>query len=304
MTINRTMQIVLASAGLCCLFLLPACTTATDIGTRVGQAAGVLDARQAEGIRRTAERTERSFEDFTPEQEYFLGRSVAAQVLDRYPVYDDEQTNGYISLIGQSLAVFSDRPDIFAGYSFQILDSEELNAFATPGGHVFVTLGMLRLARNEDEVAAILAHEIAHITEAHGLQSIRTARITGALTSAAITGVYLTGSREVAELTDIFSDSIDDMSRTLFTSGYSRTSEREADRIAVTILRRAGYSPHALVTLLQHMGEHWNPQGRGYARTHPSPLDRMQDVQDVLDDEDPRIPEQRIARFQHYLGGL
>ncbi len=290
--------------GISVSLLVAACGTVASIGATVGEATGMIDSRQAESIRRTGEQVERSFEDFTPEQEYYIGRSVGATVLDRYPTYDNEDANEYVATIGEILALSSQRPGVYAGYSFQILDDEEINAFATPGGHIFITRGMMQLARNEDELAAVLAHEIGHIQERHGLQSIRTSRITSALTSTAITGVYLAGSEEIAELTDIFSDSIDDVTQTLFTRGYSRASEEEADTAAVEILRKAGYSPRALLTFLEQMDADWESDGPGFMQTHPSPADRMEVVEEALRDDDVDVDERRTARFEQIIGSL
>lgn len=281
-----------------------ACSTVANIGAGIGQATGAIDERQAASIRRTGERAEASFEDFTPEQEYFIGRSVAATVLESYPEYENEEVNEYVDLVGQTLALFSDRPSIFGGYSFQLLDDEEINAFATPGGHIFISVGMVRLAENEDQLAAVLAHEIQHVVESHGLQAIRTSRVTGALTSAALTGVQLATSEDVAELTEIFEDSIDDITQTLFTAGYSRGAEREADLGAVAIMRRAGYAPGALYDFLGHLDSQWEQDGPGLAQTHPSPQDRMEDVREALEDDDPGVDPRRTERFQQILGNL
>ncbi|MCF7929703.1 MAG: M48 family metalloprotease [Spirochaetales bacterium] len=284
--------------------IVSSCGTLASIGAGIGEATGAIDSRQADSIRETGSRVERSFEDFTPEQEYYIGRSVGARVLERYPEYDKQEANKYVATIGNVLVLSSERPSLYAGYSFQILDDKEINAFATPGGHIFITRGMMELADNEDELAAVLAHEIAHIQESHGLQSIRTSRITSALTSAAITGAYVAGSDEVAELTDIFSDSIDDVTQTLFTAGYSRSSEEEADTAAVAILRRAGYSPRALLTFLEEMDTDWEQDGPGFMQTHPSPRDRMEDVEAALHDDDSDVDERRTKRFEQVIGSL
>ncbi len=277
------------------------CGTLTDIGATVGEATGTIDRRQAASIRRTGERMERSFEDFTPEQEYYIGRSVAATVLDQYPAYENDEVNEYLDTIGQIVVLASDRPSLFADYSFQVLDDDEVNAFATPGGHIFLTRGMVRLAENEDELAAVLAHEVAHVVESHGLQTIRTSRITAALTSAAITGAQFAAGEEVAELTEIFEGTIDDVTQTLFTAGYSRSAEREADQGAVKILRRAGYAPSALASFLERMDARWEPDGPGLARTHPSPSDRLNDVRAVLRDDDPEVDPRRSERFRRIM---
>lgn len=304
MSVRRRSILALLVPAAATAVLLVTCATIADIGATVGQATGTIDRRQAASIRRTGERMERSFEDFTPEQEYYIGRSVAATVLDQYPPYENEEANEYLGAIGQILALSSDRPSLFADYSFQVLDDDEVNAFATPGGHIFLTRGMVRLAENEDQLAAVVAHEIAHVVESHGLQTIRTSRITAALTSAAITGAQFATSAEIAELTEIFEDTIDDVTQTLFTAGYSRSAEREADQGAVTILRRAGYAPSALATFLEHMDAIWEPDGPGLARTHPSPGDRLSDVREVLRDDDPEVDPRRTERFRKIMGNV
>ncbi|MFW5994645.1 MAG: M48 family metalloprotease [Spirochaetia bacterium] len=299
------MRTVLRAAVIGVLVIaVSACGTVANIGAGIGQATGTLDERQAESIRRTGERAEKSFEDFTPEQEYYVGRSVAATVLENYSEYENEEANEYVASLGNVLAFFSERPSLYAGYSFQILDNDELNAFATPGGHIFVTRGMMRLARNEAELAAILAHEIAHVQESHGLQSIRTSRITAALTSAAITGAQLATNEEIGELTEVFEDSIDDITQTLFTAGYSRSSEEDADLVALEILSGAGYDPRALRSFLEQMQEHWNPDGPGYARTHPSPQDRIDDFDDEISSGSPEVNQRRTERFERFAGDI
>lgn len=274
------------------------------VGATIGVATGTIDEQQAEGIRRTGELAERSFEEFTPEQEYYVGRSVSARIVSEYELYEDQAANTYLNQIGLILAYASDRPQIFADYRFQILDSDELNAFASPSGLIFVTRGMLRLAGSEDEVASILAHEVAHIQYRHGLQSIRTSRVTAALTSAALTGAQFASRSEIRELTSVFEDSIDDVTQTLFTAGYSRRSETEADRAAVEIMRRVGYDPRALVRFLERMQAQWNPDGPGFARTHPSPDSRIDDVTSTIRPDDPVELQVRTDRFRRYLGGI
>ncbi|TVQ24071.1 MAG: peptidase M48 [Spirochaetaceae bacterium] len=303
--ISRIMQTVFASVLVGVLAITCSSLGAiSSVGATIGVATGVIDERQAEGIRRTGELAERSFEEFTPEQEYYLGRAVSARIVAEYDLYEDEEANAYINNIGMILAYASDRPQLFADYRFQILESDELNAFAAPSGLVFVTRGMLRLAGSEDEVASILAHEIAHIQHRHGLQSIRTSRVTAALTSAALTGAQFATSSEIRELTAVFEDSIDDVTQTLFTAGYSRRSETEADVSAVEIMRRVGYDPRALVRFLERMQDQWNPDGPGFAQTHPSPESRIDDIRSEIRPDDPRETRERTERYHRYLGGI
>ncbi len=303
---NRRVRLAIEMAGLLGLLSVfaGACSTVASIGAHIGQQAGVIDERQAESIRQSGEQIERSFQDFTPQQEYYIGRSVAATVFEKYAAYEDPAANRYLNRLGQTLALFSERPELYTGYRFQILDDKEINAFATPGGHVFLTTGMLRLADTEGELAAILAHEISHIQEKHGLQSIRTSRVTAAFTSAALTGARIAGDREIGRLTEIFEDSIADITQTLFTTGYSRSSEKEADLGAVRILRRAGYDPRSLVSFLKQMEKRWNPHGPGFAQTHPSPEKRISLVAEKAGLGSPDVNAARTARFKRYLGAL
>ena len=105
----------------------------------------------------------KSAEDFTPDQEYYLGRGVAATLLGQYRALRTPAANEYLNLLGQSLAKYSTKPNTFGGYRFLLLDTPEINAFAAPGGLILVTRGLAQCAANEDELAAVLAHEIAHV---------------------------------------------------------------------------------------------------------------------------------------------
>jgi predicted Zn-dependent protease len=272
----------------------------------VGEATGTLTPEQAGSIVRSAEAIERSFEDITPEQEYFLGRAVGATIVNQYQVYDDPLATRYLNVLGQSLALFSDKPETYRGYSFLILDTDDINAFAAPSGFIFISRGMIRLCRNEDELAAVLAHEIGHVQHAHALRAIRTSRITSAFTILGMEAAKSLGGAELAELTKAFEGSIDDISQTMMNSGYARGQEREADRAAVTILQRVGYDPAALIHMLEAMETQLKPGGLDFAKTHPPPASRVRDLQRIITKphSDPAGVERRAARFARYLGDV
>ncbi|MBM4313011.1 MAG: peptidase M48 [Deltaproteobacteria bacterium] len=264
------------------LLLLSSCQTmesAATLATGIGQGAGVISASQAESLRKTTKAVARSAEEFTPEQEYYIGRTVGAVVLGTYPAYDHRIVNEYVNLIGQTLAQVSDLPAIFGGYHFLVLDSNEINAFATPSGLVFVTRGLLRCCRHEDALAAVLAHEIGHIQLRHGMQAIEKARMTEALTTIAAEGAKTLGSREVASLTQTFGGTISDITGALINKGYARSSEYAADQAAVTLLRRVGYDPNGLTEMLGVMKKNLRAGGPDFARTHPAPDDRLAEIQ-------------------------
>ncbi len=267
--------------------------------------ADLAEVAELVGVDQSVVNLMKSFEDFTPEQEYYIGRTVGAIIVNQYQPYDNEYANKYINVLGQTLAQASDMPETFAGYRFLILDTDEINAFAAPGGLIFVSRGLLRCAKNEDAVAAILAHEVGHVQLKHGLQAIKKSRITSALTNVAIEGVKKHGDKELAELTNVFGDSISDITTTLITNGYSRSFEKKADMVAVTILQRVGYDPNGMIDMLNIMQERLQPGGLDFAKTHPSPEDRIADLQEAIGQySQVESPEVRQQRFIAALGKI
>jgi predicted Zn-dependent protease len=252
--------------------------TVTQVATDVGVQTGTITKSQGESIRKSTAAVSKSLEDFTPEQEYYIGRSVGAVVLVKYHALDDARVNAYLNVLGQTLSLASDMPEVFGGYHFLVLDSGDINAFATPGGHIFVTRGLIRCCRTEDELAAVLAHEIGHVQLRHGMKAIEKGRMTEALTILAQEGAKSFGSQEVAQLTQAFGGAISDITNTMINNGYSRSYEYQADAAAVTILKRLGYNPGALADMLGIMARQLKPGGNDFAKTHPSPQSRIAEL--------------------------
>jgi predicted Zn-dependent protease len=276
-----------------------------DIGAALGTATGTITEAQAESLRKSAHAVARTFEDFTPEQEYYIGRTVGAVVLDKYPPWDRAKATRYLNVLGQTLAMASDMPETFGGYHFLVQDSEEINALSAPGGLIFITRGMLRCCRTEDAAAAVLAHEIGHVQSKHGLQAIKKARVTEALTTLGVEGAKTFGGQELAQLTETFENSISDITRTLVVNGYSRGFERQADMAAVTILQRVGYDPQALVDMLQVMGRKLVPGRPDFASTHPAPESRIAEIEGVIGSYRPVLrPPARQRRFEEAMAGV
>ncbi len=276
-----------------------------ELGGAVGQATGVMTEEQAESLGKVTKAVAKTFADITPEQEYYIGRAVAATVLDSYRPYDRPEANRYLNLLGQTLAQASDKPETFGGYHFLILDSDEINAFAAPGGFIFVSRGMIRLCRTEDDLAAVLAHEVGHVQNLHGLRAIKSSRLTSALTILAAEGAKSFGGKELAELTEVFEDSISDITSTMMNSGYARSYEREADRAAVTIMKRVGYNPNGLIAMLKQMKKDLKPGGPDFAKTHPDPEDRIRDIEKEIGRYSPvQSPAVRQERFVRNLKGV
>jgi len=255
-----------------------AMSTLTDIGSQIAVSGGYIDEGQAESLRRSSQALEKAFTDITPEQEYYIGRAVGAGIVSTYRPWAHTEANRYVNLVGLALAKVSDLPETFGGYHVLILDSDEINAFAAPGGLIFVTRGLLRCCPDEDAVAAVLAHEIGHVQARHGLQAIKKSRLTEALTVLGAESAKQFGGAELAQLTAAFEGSIGDITATLVNNGYSRSFEYEADRIAVTLLSRLGYDPAAIVVMLEQMQQRLGRDRRGFAHTHPAPRDRIAEL--------------------------
>ncbi|NPU85867.1 MAG: M48 family metalloprotease [Syntrophaceae bacterium] len=277
----------------------------TGVATDVGVATGTISKQQGQSIKKSTKAVAKSLEEFTPEQEYYIGRTVGAVVLDKYRPLSNTRANTYLNILGQTLSQFSDTPELFAGYHFLVLDSDDINAFATPGGHVFITRGLIRCCKSEDALAAVVAHEIGHIQLRHGMKAIEKARTTEALTILAQEGAKSFGSREVAQLTTAFGGVISDITNTMINNGYSRAYEYQADAAAVTILRRAGYSPGALREMLEVMARQIKPGGTDFAKTHPSPENRIAELKDggkpFSADETPNARKSRFAKAMSRL---
>ncbi len=297
--------LILLLPGLVLILASCASLSATLDNLKDGFDVSDIDTQDVENIAETAREVKKSFQDITPEQEYYIGRAVGAVILNQYEPYDVDRVNDYLNLLGQTLAMASDRPELFSGYHFLVLDSGEINAFATPSGLIFVTRGMLRLTRNEGMVAAVLAHEIGHVVNKHGLKAIKQSRITSALGKIAVTAGETLGGQELASLTMDFKDSIGDITGTLITSGYSRVNEYDADRQAVKILSRLGYDPGGLIDLLEEMDKQLVPGGQDFAKTHPEPQKRINAVSRYVERQyaGPNT-EARQKRYETALNGI
>lgn len=267
------------------------------------------DPNKRAAVQQTVEAVQTASQEITPKQEYYVGRAVAANILATRKAYSEQTATDYLNVLGRSLSLYSERPETYGGYHFLIMDSDEINAFAAPGGLIMVSRGLLRCADSEETAAAILAHEISHVVLRHGLKSISNARWTAALQAGANAGVQVAGSPELKQLTGVFKDSINDVTNTLVNSGYSREFELQADQMALVIMRGAGYDPRALKEMLTVMKSKLKPGGPDFAKTHPAPQDRIAAVDKALAGKPavvvtPAAESARQARYRAALGAI
>jgi predicted Zn-dependent protease len=213
-------------------------------------------------------------ENLTPENEYYLGRAVAAQIAARYPIYPDANLQNYLINILNTIVINAPTPKNskppYKGYYLAILDTDEINAFATPGGHIFVTRGLVECASSEDALASVIAHEVAHVQLRHAMTGIRNARYAN---------VFLGRAAEITdggirELAGVLEDTVNDLITTLMVNGFSREKELEADAAALSILASAGYQPFGIKEILAALKQK-QQNDQGFGKTHPSPVERI-----------------------------
>jgi len=285
--------------------LFDSCASVAQVGTAIAASSGVINEEQAASINRSAVAVEKSFEDITPEQEYYIGRAVGANLLTMNKAFNAEAATAYLNVLGQTLSRASTKPETFGGYHFLILDSDEINAFAAPGGNIFISRGMLRCTTNETSLAAVLAHEIAHVQYEHGLKAIKKDRLTSALAIVGAESAKTLGGQELKDLTSMFEGSITDITRTMVNSGYSRETEAQADEGALEILKTIGYNRAGLVSMLSEMKKRLKPGGADFAKTHPNPDDRIKAILKKTG-ELPAIQEKQVmlSRYKAALGSI
>jgi predicted Zn-dependent protease len=251
----------------------------------------------------TVKETSKASRPISDEEEYYVGRAVAARLLSRYALLEDRMLTEYVGLIGQAIALHSDKPFTYGGYHFAVLKSDDINAFACPGGMIFITRGMVNLTRNEDELAAVLAHEIAHVNHRDGISSIKNSRWTEALAVIGSQGMKTYGSAELSQLVGIFEGSIDDVFKALVVNGYGQSQEHSADETALSYLSKAGYDPSALGDFLKRLVEQGHASEGGIMKTHPATPDRIKNIAQKMpaDKADTSLVQSRSQRFKEIL---
>ena len=226
----------------------------------------------------TAKNVSRATTEIGEPEEIDIGRDLAARLLGAAPLMANEGVQRYVNYVGRWLASQTERPDL--PWHFGVLDAPQLNAFATPGGNVFITRGLLERMKSEAELAGVLSHEIAHVLRKHHLKAIQK----GAQT--ALAGEALT--QALARRDGASREKLIALGSEVFTRGLDKSDELEADRLGVAIAARGGYDAYGLPSVLQTL-QAMNPQDSGVAlmfKTHPAPaerLDAMEKLQPLLD---------------------
>jgi beta-barrel assembly-enhancing protease len=248
---------------------------------------------------KVVEATSKAARPISEDEEYYVGRAVAAKILGTYSLSKNQELTRYVNLIGKTIALGSDKPFTYGGYHFAILDTDELNALACPGGIIFITKGMVNATSNEDELAAVLAHEVAHINKRDGISAIKSARWTEAVTVIGTQAAKAYSPGELSKLVGLFEGSIDDIFKTLVVNGYSKSQEYSADEGALLYLAKSGYNPNALPDFLKRLAGKGKTSGGGILQTHPGTKDRIDNISGKIPaaNLDIKAVELRTSRF-------
>ena len=197
-------------------------------------------------------------------EEVTFGREIAARMVGRYGLYDNDQITRYVNLVGKTIALSTNRPEL--DFHFGVLNTDEINAYAAPGGYVFVTRGALMKMQDEAELAGVLAHEIGHIVERHVVKELNIHGVEGSASSGLAR--LIGGGSDAARLA--FYQSVDKALDILFKTGYKRDDEVQADRDALLFCALAGYDPAGLVRYFERLNAAKGKNTEVLDKTHPS----------------------------------
>ncbi|WP_193164951.1 M48 family metalloprotease [Microbulbifer hainanensis] len=231
------------------------------------------------------------------DKEIEIGKEMHQKLVDSTPIYNDPVLTAYVDFVGQKVAAASDRPNL--KYHFTIIDSQDINAFALPGGYVYINRGLLTYLHSEAEMAAVLAHEIGHITARHAVRQKTAATGAGV---ASVLSVLVTGSGVVGDVTNLWS--------TAAVKGYGREMELEADRFGAQYMYNAGYDPQAMINVISLLKDQETFSRRrarvegkkqqtyhGVFSSHPRNDIRLQEVVEAAG----KLPEnQKVTKVEYY----
>ncbi len=205
-----------------------------------------------------------------------LGEDVSAKLRQEFGVYQDKEVTKYVSLVGKVLTQGSTRP--YLDWQFIILDTDGVNAFASPGGIVHVTRGLLGLVKNEAELAGVLGHEITHVTAKHTVRAIEKNKVVS------LTAQEVGGSGGLSE--SVLSKLAGAAYKTIISNAFDRDDEVEADRVGIGLANKAGYSPHGLSDVLKRLEERNKDQEEpnGLFASHPMIKDRLANITSAINE--------------------
>lgn len=219
------------------------------------------------------------FGNYSTEDEIRIGQQIAGNLLGAVPLVRDDGLQRYVNVVGNWVVAQAGRTEL--PWRFGVLDTEDVNAFAAPGGYVFITLGLYRQLKSEAELAGVLGHEIAHITQKHHLKVMKKSNLISAAGQAV--------SRKVKNNDQVVQNVIGNGAE-IMARGLDKEAEFEADRIGTVYAARAGYDPWGLPAVLQDLAAMPRDNRTGLLfKTHPQPDERLSRLGDAIGDRFDRL---------------
>lgn len=247
-------------------------------------------------------------QEFSQDDEIGLGNALTASFLGASPLHPDANLQRYVNRVGEWIALHSDRPDL--PWTFSVIDTETINAFAMPGGSIIVSSGLIKRLGSESELAGVLSHEIAHVVKKHQLAAIQAGmkadfwKSVG--TSVAADRVRIGGGAVGSAVGQVAKPYLLDAAGNLIKDGFflrplDRSLETEADEMAIVLATRSGYDPYGLVAALQMLAQYkGDSDAASVFSTHPSPSDRLADLEKFVPtvEQYAKQPQLLEARFK------
>ena len=238
-----------------------------DVASQIGQSVGGDQGAAAFGaVGKAAEAN-----DLKEKDELAMGESVTIKITSTYPLVSNRKLNEYVTLVGLTLANASSRPD--ANWIYGVVEAPEANAFSGPDGFVMLTSGLIRQLHDESELAGVIAHEMSHVLDKHGLKAARQAGFINAF----VTG--LGADKKLAE----YSKGTDDLADVLLKKGFGREQEEQADADAVKLLIATGYDPHGYLNFIERTAQSQGSGGTSLMSTHPGAAERAQKIRQRIE---------------------
>lgn len=202
-----------------------------------------------------------------------FGRNLVARLLARHPLVEDPTTQYYVNLVGNSVATSTGRPEL--RFYFGVIEGKKVDAFAVPGGYIFITSAALDLLGNESELAGVLSHEIGHLISKHMVNELQIGVKKKSTGLSPITGDIVTGLQDSSDQT------LDKAMDILFHRGYRMTDELEADQIGILLSDSAGYDPSGLKNFIMRV-KHFGTAPSDHSGTHPAYKVRADAIDNTL----------------------
>jgi predicted Zn-dependent protease len=256
----------------------------------------------------TGKKLQEANKEYTTEEEVALGEGITSGFLGAAPLHADANLQRYVNRVGKWLALHSERADL--PWSFGVIDTDTVNAFAMPGGTVLVSHGLVKKLANESELAGVLAHEIAHVVKKHQLSAIQSGAGSEALSAVgkemAGQAINRRGGDVMGLKTQLAGAGVELVKNGVFLRPLDRSMEYEADRLGVVIATRAGYDPYGLVAVLQMLTQLTDDGGgASIFSTHPAAGDRIGELEKFVPAQLERFASQPQVegRFRQVVGG-